>query len=185
MGGANIVLYQTLIKKIKSSILWIIILFLAVLYIYSYNKTYNIGNTINYSFDGIKYQANNIDSIKPIKIVINGTYKKEYGTKNYLFKGDIIIDNELCYASSAESNIYHFNNYNMSSIENSNFSGDFFISDLMKEMTILIRVPKQDEGSTFSFEDGWLISAPAKSRTDAIEISKKLIYPLYDDLYIK
>lgn len=176
---------QTLFRNIKPIILWTIIIFLVAIYIYDYNQAYNVGHSINYSFDGIKYQSNNTDSGTPIKLIINGVYKKEFGTRNYIFEGDIIVDNELCYASSNGSNIYAFNDYRMSSIENSRFKGDFFASDSMNEITIVISVPRQDGGRTFSYKDGWLISAPSNTRSEAIEISNRLIHPFHERINIK
>lgn len=158
----------------------IICLFLFMFYIYRYNKEYNYGYKITLNYNGIKYQSNNIDSSTPVKIVIDGVYKKKHGTEDYMFEGDIIIDEELCY-----ENEFAFNEYNMSSLENNSFKAMFFISDKMEEITIKILEPNGRDGLSFSYDGGWLISAPSNTRDEAVDVSNRLIRQLHKDIIIK
>ncbi len=171
-------------KSIKTIIVITVLIIFMVIYVYNYNQTYNIGHEINYTFDGIRYQANNINTGSPVKITINGVYEKEYGSKYYIFEGDITIDGEVCSFVSG-NNIYPFNEDNLSSLKSNSINGNFFISDKMEEITIMLSTPTQDGGSRFSYKDGWLISAPCKSRSEAVEISNKLIQQKYKNINIK
>lgn len=162
-------------RKIIKWLILIICLLLFVAYIYKYNKVYNYGDEITRSFDGIKYQAGNRESGAPVKIEINGTYKKQRGAGDYMlkgdymFEGDIIIDGEPSYET-----VFLFNKYNMTSIENNSFYGMIFISYMMEEITIEIFEPNDSGGHSFSYENGLLISAPSNTRDEAVAISNKL-----------
>lgn len=103
-------------RKIIKLLISIICLLIFVAYIYKYNKVYNHGEEIIRSLEGIKYQAGNRESGAPVKIEINGTYKKQRGAGDYMFDGDIIIDGEPSYET-----VFLFNKYNMTSIENNSF----------------------------------------------------------------
>lgn len=162
-------------SKIIKLLISIICILLIVAYVYRYNKVYNYGEEIIRSLDGIKYQAGNMESSAPVRIEINGIYKKQRETGDYLlrgdymFEGDIIIDGE-----PSHERIFLFNKYNMASIENDSFYGMIFISHMMEEITIEILEPNGRGGGSFSYEDGWLISVPSNTRDGAVSISNKL-----------
>jgi hypothetical protein len=158
--------------NIKTIVAICFILALVVFYCYKYNQTY----VIQYNYDGIKYQANNLNSGIPLQIEIDGVYKKGYFGNPDTFEGKIIIDGELYYSQYRHrSNEYAFNKYKMSQIESDNFEGHFFIDDMFKEITIEIHEPESLGKVRFSYLDGWLISAPSKNRAQAVYISNKLI----------
>ncbi|WP_143154889.1 hypothetical protein [Tissierella praeacuta] len=173
--------FNCIFNNIKKYIVIAILAIITIVWIYKYNYKYHI----NYTYDAIKYQSNNINSEIPIKIVVKGVYRKEHGSKDYIFKGDIIVDGELCYGSGRERNEYAFNKYNMSSIEINGLTGNLFISDMMEEMSITIFESKQDGGKHFSYNDGWLISAPCNTRCGAVTISNKLIQKLHKGIVIE
>lgn len=146
---------------------------LFMIYVYRYNKEYNYGYKIYHNYEGIKYQSNKMDSAVPVNIIIDGIYKKKYGSKDYMFQGDIIINGEPSHSSG--QNEFVFNEYNMSSLENDSFRGMFYISGMMQEITIKIFEPNDMGGHSFSHGDGWLISAPSNNREEAVKLSIKLI----------
>jgi hypothetical protein len=167
---------------IKILIVVCIILALLVFINYKYNQTY----AIKYTYDGIKYQANNLNSGIPLSIEVDGVYKKGYFGNPDIFVGKIIVDGELCYAQYRyKSHEYGFNNYNMSQIESDKFEGHFFIGDMFKEITIEIHEPVSLGKARFSYLEGWLISAPAENRAQAVYISNRLIQKQHKDLIIK
>lgn len=158
-------------------------IFVFVIYVYKYNKEYNYGYEIYHNYKGIRYQSNNMDSDTPVNIIIDGIYKKKHGSKDYMFKGDIIIDGEPSHSS--EQNEFVFNEYNMSSLENKNFRGMFYISGMMQEITIKIFEPNNRGGFSFNYDDGWLISAPSNTREEAVDLSKRLIRDSQDIISIR
>lgn len=162
-------------RKIIKWLILIICLLLFVSYIYKYNKTYNYGDEIIRSFDGIKYQAGNMESSTPVKIEIKGTYKKQREAGDYLLKGDYMFEGDIIVdGEPSHERIFLFNDYNMTSIENDSFYGMIFISHMMEEITIEILELDERGGHSFSYDDGWFISAPSSSRDEAAAISNKL-----------
>ena len=81
---------------------------------------------------------------------------------------------------------YAFNNEsNHNVIKWDNFTGDLFISDMFREISIDILEPNDNGGQSFSYNDGWIIAAPCNIRSEAVEISNKLIQKLHKDVLIK
>lgn len=162
-------------------IVLIILLALILLSGYEYSQEYQI----QYIYDGIKFQTNNLESAIPINIKVNGIFLKgNFGYTNQ-FEGEIIIDGKMCYAQDvrgAKSNKYSFSKQKMSRIESDSFKGSIFIGDKMSEITITIDEPNS---TVFSFMNGWMISAPCESRNQAIDISNKLIQKLHKDVLIE
>jgi hypothetical protein len=149
---------------------------------YKYNQTY----VIKYTYDGIKHQANNLNSGIPLSIEVDGVYKKGYFGNADTFDGKIIIDGELCYSQYRyKSHEYGFNNYNMSQIESDSFTGSLFIADMFNEISIEIHETGINGMESFSYMNGWLISAPSENREKAANISNKLIQKLHKDIIIK
>ncbi|NMA49978.1 MAG: hypothetical protein GX947_09505 [Tissierellia bacterium] len=167
----------------------IIFLIIAIIFIsagvYSvYTKP--IVTDIEYSYNGIKYQVGNLDYEEPINLEINGVYTKVRSSGEVLFKGDIIINGVKSIGYGNDGNEYAFNNEsNHNVIKWDDFTGDVFISDKFKELSIDILRANGKEGYSFSYNDGWIISAPCNSRDEAVEISNKLIQKLHKDVLIK
>jgi hypothetical protein len=168
--------------NIKTLITICFILALVVFGSYKYNQTY----VIKYTYDGIKYQSNNLNSGIPMSIEVDGVYKKGYFGNPDIFEGSIVLGGELCYGQYRHrSHEYAFNNYKMSQIESDNFKGSFFINDMFKEITITLHEIESTGNESFSYNDGWLISAPSENREQAVNISNKLIQKLHKDVNIK
>lgn len=168
--------------NIKTIIAICFILALVVFYCYKYNQTY----VIQYNYDGIKYQANNLNSGMPLQIEIDGVYKKGYFDNPDIFEGKIIINGETCYGQYGHRSYeYAFNKYKMSQIESDSFTGSIFIDDMFKEITIEIHEFDIKGLESFSYRNGWLISAPSVNREQAVYISNKLIQKLHKEVNIK
>lgn len=165
--------------------IFVITVILIIIYAYKYNQNYNLEYKIDYTHDAIKYQLNNINLETPLEIIIKGIYKKDHSTNHYIFKGDIIIDDEYFHGSGTDGNTYAFSKYNHTEIESESFRGTLFMNDMMSEITIQILEANNNGGYTFRDTDGWLISAPCNTRSEAISISNKLIRKLYKDINIK
>lgn len=168
--------------NIKAIITICIVLALVIFSCFKYNQTYEI----KYSYDGIKYQANNLNSGIPLSIEVDGVYKKGYFGNGDTFIGKIIIDGELYYAQYRyKSHEYGFNNNNMSQIEADGFKGSFYIGDMFNEITIEIHETDINGLESFSYMNGWLISAPSENRSQAVYISNKLIEKQQKFIYMK
>lgn len=158
---------RTIVKLIVAAA----IMFLFVFYIYKYNDIKSYSEKISRSLNGIKYQSGYNGSYSIVKIEINGIYKKTNEESGYSFEGDIIIDGEPC-----SENIFLFNEHNMASLKTDSIQGMFYISDGMEDITIEI-FELDDRGKyKFSYDGGWIISAPSKNREEAVIITNKLKY---------
>lgn len=169
-------------SNIRTIIVLCFLLFLAIYSTYKYNQTYEI----QYSYEGIKYQANNLNSGTPVSIEIDGVYKKGYFGNADTFTGNILIDGALCYSQYRhKSHEYAFNNYNMGLIEAEGFKGDLFIGDMFNEITIELHEIDTKGLESFSYMNGWLISALSSNREQATQISNRLIQRLHKDIIIE
>lgn len=178
----NTIDYKYTIKGIIIICLAVVLILICgrLFYKYKYGATYDI----NYKYKGIKYQINNVSNSIPVEIVIKGKYQKGFHNDPDLFEGDIIIDG-VKFKPQNNDNEYAFNNYLMTQIKNVDTIGSLFITDMFKEITIEISVLDDTGGRGFNYNNGWLISAPAENREEAISISNKLIKRQQKDLTIK
>jgi len=91
---------------------------------------------IEYSYNGIKYQAGNLDYAEPISIEINGVYTKVRSSGDTIFKGDILVNGEMSVGDGNHGDEYAFYNGYYHGIKWDNFTGDLFISDMFREISI-------------------------------------------------
>lgn len=165
----------------------IILIAVTFIFIWAYiSYTKPIITNIEYSYNGIKYQAGNLDYAEPISIIIKGVYTKERSSGDIIFKGDILVNGEMS-VNGNDGDKYVFNNEssNHTIIRWGDFRGDLFISDMFKEISIDILEPNNKGGYSFSYNNGWIISAPCNNRSEAVGISNKLIQKLVNDVVIK
>jgi hypothetical protein len=170
--------------NIRALLVICIIVCLVLFGIYKFNQSYKI----HYTYHGIKFQSYDLNYAKSLNIEINGIYKKGYFSQSDLFDGQIIIDGDMCYGilgDGTRSNKYAFNKEKVSIIESDNFKGSIFIGDMMREITIEINEPNITGGASFSYMNGWIISAPCENREQAVYISNKLVQNIYKDVLIK
>jgi hypothetical protein len=138
---------------------------------------YNEPSYIELKYNGIKYQAGNMQSAEPINIEIKGKYVKQLFIKDVEFYGTIKVG-EKAYTY----NPIAFNRDKMGSLEP---LGMIFITDKFEKLTIELPEPNQHGGRTWSWQNGWLISAPCTDRKGAVEISNLLEERLFKGLVIK
>ena len=139
--------------------------------------SYDQSRDVEYKYNGIKYLAGNLQSAEPINIEIKGKYVKQLFVENVDFYGTIKVgENAYNY------NPITFNKYKMGSLEP---YGMIYISDGFEKLTIEILEPNQYGGRSFSYRNGWLISAPCNDRKEAVEVSNALIQRLYKGLVIE
>ena len=173
-------------SKVKKNSNLVLLMLLSVFVIviviasYNYNRSYNI----QYLSDGIKYQSNNLDEVKPVKVEIKGVFLKNGFGTDISFQGDIIIDGIKSYGAG-HSNVFAFSRQMMSFIENEKFKGFIFASDKMKEITITLDRTDNSKEEGYSFFNGLLISAPCKNREKAVDISNRLIQKLHKSVQIR
>lgn len=132
---------------------------------------------IQYKYNGIKYQAENLQIAQPINIEVKGKYVKELFNKNVEFDGTIKVGDKIFTGPLG------FNKYGMTSLELGNeHYGMIFISDLFQNLTIEIH--EADQNGAYSWS-GWMVSAPCNERKEAVEISNILEQKLHRSLIIK
>lgn len=139
--------------------------------------SYNQPLEINYRYNGIKYQAGNQQSAESVNVEIQGRYKQELFVQGVNFYGTIKVEER-----SFSCNPISFNKYMMGELES---FGMIFISDKFKQLTIEILESNENGGYSWSGQNGWLISAPSKSRKEAVMISNTLEQKLHKNLVIK
>lgn len=172
--------------KYRNIIVFVTIFIIGMLIVVYYK--YSQPREIDYTYQGIKYQIGNLSSEIPVKIEIKGVYKKGFWGNPDLFDGEIIVDGKTLYGVGAfrsRNNIYSFSNEKMSLIQGDDFRGGIYDNDNMKD--ILIEVHELDSAGieTFSYNNGWLISAPCQNRKQAVYISNKIIQKIHKELLIK
>lgn len=163
---------STYIKILSSLIILILILF-------SLPRKYNL----NYS--GIKYRLGDTSFEKKIKIKIQGSYTRNFFGKNK-FKGKIFIDDIEIPKEIEEITIkldnnnsgylgYYYYNDTVQSFKNIKY-GTIYFSSKLDQLTILIQEPEDLNAKEKQWNSGTglMISAPAKNRTEALEISNDL-----------
>lgn len=164
--------------------MFVVVVFLTTWLYMSYTRPIDI----HYRYSGIKYQAGNLQGSEPISFEIKGKYERKWFEKPELFEGQIIIDCKALYGvngDGSESNKYAFNNEKMGSIQGDGFKGSIYNNDNMKEILIEIHEIDSKGSESFSYKNGWLISAPCNSRKEAVEISNMMIQKFYKDVVIK
>lgn len=157
-------------KNYKKFVCYIIFIALVTTYFYP--------RKVTIEHDGVIYRLGNSNYSEDIKVSINGYISKR------VFKGDkfqgfinvgdkrlskinMTFDNFgrgilFCYDES----IGEFKSY-----------GDLISDNMKEEFTIIVldENEQKNRGSSWSSEDGLMISAPAKDRNDALNISNKLM----------
>lgn len=163
------------------SIVSVLVLSLIALILYLYPKSYS------FRVEGIKYQLGieNKDFVKPVTIDLKGTLEKSI-TGIETFKGTIAIEGESITTANESRELeidfdtrggglmYYFQNeWNPPLL----IYGTMFIGKDLSEFTITVWIrdePNSGSGS-WSGGDGFMISAPAHNRDEALAISNRLM----------
>ncbi|WP_096153279.1 MULTISPECIES: hypothetical protein [Bacillus] len=166
-----------MIKKIVSILL---VLFAVSAFWYTYPKK------INKTYEGIYFQfgSENSGFEEEITVEINGKYKKR------IFGGDIftgslkIGETFIPYEKLIFGEIWGgaFMNRSTFSIdpENEISYGLFFANQDLSEISIAVHTWNQSSSSSWNGGDGFMISAPATNRQEALAITNRLFegYPM-------
>jgi hypothetical protein len=139
--------------------------------------SYNQVEYIEYKYNGIKYQAGHLQSAEPINIEVKGEYVKKLFVKEVEFYGTIKVGESVFTCDPIG-----FNEYKMGELESDRM---MYISGRFEKLTISILEPNQYGGYSFSYRNGWMISAPCTDREDAVKISNALVQRLHRGLVIE
>jgi hypothetical protein len=131
---------------------------------------------IQYKYAGIKYQAGNTGFMETITIEIIGRYWMGLFGKHNRFKGQIMIDDlTLDY-----TNMILLLEDNSASLDigvygHSSTYGHIYISNIFEKVTILKYEQGQNGTGGWNGENGWLISAPCNTRSEAVRLTNEMI----------
>lgn len=136
---------------------------------------------INTTLEGVQCRINDNEYIEKITITVKGKYNQ------YLFKDDVFIGNISInlYGDiwSLENGKLVFSDNNApilkSKIGNNGYCeienfGNILCTENFSEILILVSEKTETEGTGWTSENGLYISAPAKTKEDAINIADKL-----------
>jgi hypothetical protein len=151
--------------KNRKVILLIVLFCIIGLYIF-----YSFPWPVNKTYDAVEYQAGNMQVEKPVKVSIDGYYYKKIILRDK-FTGTVIIDGDKFKISKlvVDSNgelLYGFNESTGSYYS----YGVIYVNKGMNKITICI-----DKNSGWNSGDGYIISAPSKSRAEALNITNDLL----------
>ncbi|MCC5909720.1 MAG: hypothetical protein JJT76_04715 [Clostridiaceae bacterium] len=131
--------------------------------------------------DGIMYQAANNEIAIPIVVGIQGKYFTTLGGKPKRFEGQIIVDDDIF-----PYTIHFHSNMGVLLTTYGSTYGDLHVSDEFDSFTITISKLREDARSKgWSSSNGWIISAPAGNRKEAVNLSNKLLSKYYRYIEIK
>jgi hypothetical protein len=154
------------------STLGIAICFFILFYI-----SYNQPEYIDYKYNGIKFKAGSLQHEEKVNIEINGKYLRKLFVKEDEFNGIIKVGDDVFNFSSME-----LGDYGVFSL-GSNMVATF--SNGLRELCIQILEPNQNGTYSFSYMNGWFISAPSENRKEAVKLSNILIQKVHKDLDIE
>jgi hypothetical protein len=127
-----------------------------------------IPKQLNLSYNALEYQLGNTQFQSPTKIKVDGWYYNRIFKKDS-FAGTITVgDKVFSNVKVTESSVLM--SYNKTIGEFRSF-GEIIIGDYCREITLCLFEPK----GGWSSGDGMMISAPAASRSQALDISNRLM----------
>lgn len=136
---------------------------------------------VNLAYQGIKFQAGNTNSEESISIEIQGEYITGFLGEHDKFEGKILIDDLLLDYSAPpiELNLNETAELSFGQIYDG-MSGHIYINKNLDKVIIEISELDENDNESFSYENGWFISAPAKNREEAIEITNSILSKIYN-----
>jgi hypothetical protein len=166
----------------KKPIIYSLIVLLAILI---YIVSYLYPRHISFEMVGIKYQLGegNQKLEKPIKIKINGNLKKSFDG-SLTFKGQLDLEGELIsvpndqreleinFGKNLQGGIIYA--YYQDAIPKTYAYGGIFINKAFNKVTIFVNETDKSNSAS-NFENGYMISAPAHTRNEALIISNELM----------
>jgi hypothetical protein len=164
------------------------LVFICIVGIVSFIVWYSIPKEINQAFDGIVYGVGNKSNQinKEVTITIKGKLYKKFINQDR-FKGTIDINGEVptnIIIDKKQVEVVFIENGGSLLFGDSPY-GNLYINKDFSELSIIVLEPESG-GGTASYrwdpEDGLLISGPAASRKEALNISNELIGDLLKPL---
>lgn len=157
-------------KKLIFYIVIIILFILGVIYFYP--------REISKDFNGIMYRLGDANYLENVKISIQGNISKGL-LKGDKFEGDILIGDEKLTKISMKFDDFDRGNlfYYDENVGEYRTYGDLISNNMKNEFTIIVLEENEEKSgsSSWSGKDGLMISAPASSRDEALDISNKLM----------
>lgn len=163
-------------KRKHQKIILACLIIVVVFYVfYAFPRKYNI------TFHGIKYRLGDTSYQEDIEVRIKGWYIKKIFSGNQ-FRGEICLGDEKLLNVNLELNEYNSDilmGYK-EDIGEFRMYGEIYLSNTLDKIAILLFEP-DDKGDYskgyWSSKNGLMISAPAKSREEALHLSKELVRP--------
>lgn len=160
-------------RKYQKIILACLIIVIGFYVFSTFPRKYNI------TFHGIKYRLGDTSYQEDIVVRIKGWYTKKVFSGNQ-FRGEICLGNEKLLNVNLELNEYNSDilmGYK-EDIGEFRMYGKIYFSNTFDKIAILLFEP-DDKGDYskghWNSKNGLMISAPAKSREEAISLSKELL----------
>lgn len=170
-------------KKLWIPMVLLIVAFIVWILMYTYPKHYK------FTIQGVLYQLGeeNSDFVKPDTIFVNGKMKKNIkGVRTFTGIIDIKGENipvpeehrQLKITLSEYGEAVLFYTYNEKGQPKHFAYGNIFVNDDFSKLTILkfTKDARNPDQSGFDGRSGYIISAPAQKRDDALEITNELIH---------
>lgn len=169
-------------RKMLFYIMLTLVIALCIFYFYPKN--------LNKEYNAIKYRLGDSSDSENIKISIDGYISKRL-FRGDRFRGSINIGGkqlkeiDLRFDSTRRATIYY-----MDAGSDSYYTYGTMVSNNMKDsFTILIfeadEKEKASAGSSWSSKDGLMISAPANNRSEALDISNRLMKGSLNNVELK
>jgi hypothetical protein len=165
-----------MIRRFLQSEIGILIAIITVISIFTWlYLKYTHTRDISYKYDGIKYQAGNLEVVENISIEIKGKYAKSLFGKKDSFIGTIRIGDKTF---NDNNGIIYFGKEKWSSLIDANgiSYATIYYSGIFKKITLTLYEKSQDGNLVWNANNGLLISAPSKTRVEAVEISNSLLH---------
>lgn len=141
---------------------------------------------ISRTIPAVKYQLGeeNINFVEHTTIHIEGKFDRNLFSESK-FTGKLRVDNDQDLLAYDRTQLFMSNSkssdmWSMLLFENNNGKlkhhvyGNMYMNNSFSEIVIL-KATKTENGGSWSGSDGFMIAAPATTREEAIELSKKLI----------
>lgn len=144
---------------------------------------------VDVRLEGVKYRlgAKNVSEVDSATIQIEGTVRRTL-KGHRLFRGTVVIDdgpmpipkeqmtNRTFVARKGEGFMLMYQWFEDGSIGNSFSLGELYVDNDFRELTLTLFEQREDSQSGYwSGEDGLMLTAPAKDRTEAIHLANKLM----------
>lgn len=167
-------------KRKKAVGLIIIVIILIIISVVSF-----IPDKINKEYSAIMYRLGDPDYSENLIIKIDGEVSSVFGKRT--FKGIIDIgDNQMSFEKLQFDRFGRASLFNYDKTAKCYLSyGDFVFQNMATGFTIRVLERIDDWSSSWSYTDGLMISAPAGSRAEALDISSRLMKDFLGDKELK